>query len=479
MMRDKLASLPPFTLGLLAAAPGLVLFLLATRHGLALGGDSASYADLANNLANGRGPVFTEFGFRDQGLVSGHFPPGYPVLLAFTTTGTLLRTAHALMFLLVGGLVVMLAHSRTAAVVASLLATWITVQPDAVVTYAAAMSELSFVVLLLAAAVGVTQNRPGLALVALAALPLVRHVGVVILPSAVAAFVLRKQWKPAAGVAVAAVPYVAWRLWLKLMDAPADRVLAWHPPAFAEVRQMLATFGGWLMPGTGTDLRIILGIGVIAAVVWRCRRGDALAIATVAYAAAVLTARTLFDSSVPLAGRLWVPVMPLVAVSLVAAVPRWNRWTIGGLGCVVLVNLLVAIPPTIQQFREGGGYASPAWHASPTLAFVRDLPSGVPVSSNAADAVGLLLDRPAGLVPQTKFGTADGATNIHWRAQAAEMLDVLRERDGYVVYFDAVDRSGRRVAEDQWDEVAPLELVASFADGRVYRPSAASKSAAE
>ena len=512
-MTCRRRDLRAFAAGVLASLPGAVLLLWATRHGAFLGGDSATYLDMARNLALGHGPRVGDFGASEP-AATVHFPPVYPLFLAVVGDGV--RFWHAGLLCLTGGLTAALA-GRSLAVAAS-VAAWVTLTPDALLTFGGVMSEALFVPLALAAVWAATRRRFWIAAAFGVTAALTRHAGIfVILPilavgltpvlsgakgrilidraesgpslrSGPAWWLLRDvrvRHATHASLTAAAVVagYLAWR-WLT--PAAPDRLATWHPPGEADRLETLRAIGGWIWPSgdVGGPVRaglLVVALFGVAAVVGRRRAGITCVVAAVAYAGVVIAARSLLDASIPLGGRIWLPMLPFVAVALSggACPARLRRATrragraprlllLTALLGVVAANLSATLPLAGRLHRDGLGYAAPAWRDSPTLAYVASLPRETPVVSDAADAVGLLLRRPATFVPPTRFRTGD-RPNRWWRPQLREQAKAVRDAGGVYVFFDAVDRDDFRVTPEDLAEVLYVEPVARFEDGVAFR----------
>lgn len=473
-------------IGIVAALLAAALLWYATRWGLILGGDSASYADLARNLRLGNGPTLSGYGAFEP-VPTAHFPPGYPAFLAVVGDGA--RLAHALLLGLTGALLAVAAWRVSRSMgVAACFALWVTTHPDAVLSFGSLMSEALFVPLVLAVILLATAGPrlTGLltAVVLAATAAFVRHVGLFLaLPLVAQALaprpMLRRRILVLAAALVPAI-YAAWRIgWLASRDALPDRVLVWHPPVWADVIETLHTFGQWLLPmGEGLVLTLqgLCFVGLFGVACWRVLKrrhrlttlGGAAAVAAVGYVLFLVLSRTFADASMPLGGRLWLPFIPLAGLVILKAWPRQRASAALTLLLLAGLNLWETVPLARSLHVDGAGYASPAWVESPTLAYVDSLPAGVPVASNAADAIHLLLDQPATLLPQTRFRTVD-RVNTRWRRQLRELAVDLREQNGVIVYFDAVDRDAYLVSEAQLRDKLVVEPIATFADGRAYR----------
>ncbi len=473
MRRDRL-----WMITLLATLPGVIMLLLATRHGLSLGGDAATYLDIARSIGLGDGPTTSGFGATEP-LASAHFPPLYPLLL--TTVGES-RVVHALLLISTGLLAAaVVAHfdakQLVPIVVASLL---VTMHADVLRLFAGVSSEALFVPLFLASVVAALSNRPWLTAAAVAGAMMTRHVGValLILPMLAAG---RKQWLTGvAATTVAATPYLVWRLWLVSQEAVSDRVLRWHPPTWHDWVESVASAGRWLLPVESQTAWpfALVGLVVLPMFVALIARRPVVLMAVAAYVLVVLVARSLFDATIPMGGRIWAPLVVVFVPLAVAAVPRSGIATnpislaivqlqrhllVGLTVAVVASQLAVSIWFVVDRFRRGSGYASPAWRQSPTLQYAGALPPDVAVISNGADAIQVLLGRAATLPPLAVFPTAGRANTGRYNE-----LRSLAESPQTIVWFDRIDRP-YFVTPDDLRRYLDADDVARFDDGFVLR----------
>ena len=303
-MTCRRRDLRAFAAGVLASLPGAVLLLWATRHGPFLGGDSATYLDMARNLALGHGPRVSDFGAGEP-AATVHFPPLYPVFLAIVGDGV--RFWHAGLLCLTGGLTAALAGRSLP--VAALVAAWVTLTPDALLTYGGVMSEALYVPLALAAVWAATRRWFWAAAVLGVAAALTRHAGVfVVAPVLVCGFLKPTSWRvPSAAAAAASGVVLGYLAWRWATPAVVDRLVTWHPPGEADRLETLRALGGWVWPAgdVGGPVRaglLVVAAVAVAAVLGRRRVAVAYVIAAVAYAGVVIAARSLLDASIPLGG---------------------------------------------------------------------------------------------------------------------------------------------------------------------------------
>ena len=334
-------------------------------------------------------------------------------------------------------------------------------------------------------------DRQIVEVLALASAVLCRYAGVFFVVALCAARLTgrspRRVSKGAKAVALAALalaPAAAWSLWLRHVGAEPSRVVRWHPPALAALRRSLSAAGGWVVPAdVGGVATALAGAAVAVMLLWtvgrrlkRPRRADSAAggwaTLLVGYAAGLWLSRFALDDLMPMGVRLWLPAMPLAVLLAADAVKRAARRHRPLVALAAAAVIALSFAATLRQAstlrRDGIGYAAPQWARSPALDFVRSLPPGLPVVSNAADAVTLLLGRDAAPLPMTLFRTS-GDDNVRWRDQLRSQGKAMRAGGGVIVFFDAVDRRDFLVRERQLRDVLRVEPAAILEDGRAYR----------
>ncbi|EQB15161.1 glycosyltransferase family 39 protein [Novosphingobium lindaniclasticum] len=138
---------------------------------------------------------------------------------------------------------------------------------------------------------------------------------------------------------------------------------------------------------------------------------------------------------------------------------------------VLLGHTVRTAARTHQMFREGTGFLSRDWRASPTIAAVKALPAKAALYSNGADALALLTDRPAQITPQERLlrtnrpdpDNPPEAQIARMQAQADAGVPV------YLVTLDRIDWRFYLASEARLLRELTLVPAGTFADGRIYR----------
>jgi hypothetical protein len=496
---------------------GAILLLWFTNKGIGLWEDSFDYITSALTLAEtGQlGRVDALGAFRPL----THFPPGYPATLALLDLFGVdvyigARWLSSLLFGLTVGLLGITGFLLTGSIAWGIVASVLTITSEVVIgVHLWALSEplyifLSVLALVLVAAYLRSPRRMALlwaaSLVTGLAL-LTRFVGVSVIGAGAVALVaspnapLRKRATNAALFGIAGfVPLAAFLLRNFLISGnPADlSTPAWHFPSEAQWQEAARTLLNWALPdfvveSLGGDeslvaVAVIIGMGVIAlALSTRLRfrpppagsggwPGLMLIHITcgVAYALTVLMTVAVVHRITPLDDRILSPLYPTVVVVGIAVMAQ--LWSGGGTRAkaVVLAVCVLFAAFQVARFRgllrtlpaDSRGFASEAWRASETIAYVRALPPTL-LYSNEIQALYFLTGRNAVFIP-TRLNPATGEPREDYELSLARMRERLISEVGALVLIDPSELS----SEEMNELVDGLALEAELSDGVVYRP---------
>jgi hypothetical protein len=122
----------------------------------------------------------------------------------------------------------------------------------------------------------------------------------------------------------------------------------------------------------------------------------------------------------------------------------------------------------MQARQDGQGYASRVWKASETIAYVKKIPAGAPIYSNAYDAIYHLTGRPAIYLPERVIhGT--GRENQNYAAEVESMRRALIERGGLLVYFNSLPERWFLPSESDLNSQLPLHKIVTARDGSIFK----------
>ncbi len=466
------------------AAVGAVLF--ATRHGLDVSPDSATYLSTANNIDRGRGfttpfPLFPpgnpvaalpRVGGTPRPTAMTLFAPLYPAVLAAAHTGlglSLLTDARILNAVALAAVALAASWSVAASKPrarwpAVLVAVVVIGPPDLLALSVNVAADLFMLPIMLIAVVWLarylrTSSRGALigAGVALAVAALVRHAGVGFILGAVAAILLIGPDRAGtrvrdAGLALVlgGLPLFAWLVNNARVSSATGRHLVFHRPHVSELRVGLRTAGYWVLPvGTPARLSEFMGVallGLVAVLLVIVRRSDPLPVVLLSmalgYLAFVLLTKTFLDVATPIDDRILTPVHVLLLVACAYLISHWIMVRSPLYHQSIAVGVAVAI--SVLAVGRGGlwldhfgpdqlEYASPAALHSGLMADVRALPVSEPIFTDAGDLLWVRTGRGAFPLPEWRDPTSL-VRNSHLDLQLADMAAVMRARHGVIVW---------------------------------------------
>jgi hypothetical protein len=467
----------PGTLGWavpLALAAAVVAGMLL-RHGPGISSDETAYLGLAHQLAAGRG--FTE-PFGDPGARLERYGPGLPLVLAAAdragvdpvVAGTVLAgVALAASVLLAAGLALRLGRGDRIAALAA--GTLLLTSQGMLLWHGRILSEPLYVaclLLFLHALLGLLRGGArGLAVAAgalAAAGVALRYVGVALAAGGAAAVLAvgrgsRRRRAVDAGIlaGIALLPVGLWAVATVAAGGTlADRSLTVAGLPLERLRGMLGAVTGWALtfrvPGPVRLAACVVGTAVVVALVRRRPgplrgRVDGRGVAAVllvvaAHVAAVAGAMAFLDPNLRFDSRMLLPaeaasaaLLGLLAARLLAGATTGRGRALVGAALVALALLHAgAAAPRIARGARGG-FRSPAWASSETVAALRRLPGSVVVYASAPDAVWFLTGRPARWLPEER-DQYRGTPNPAFARQVAALGADVRAGRAVAVYLD-------------------------------------------
>ena len=495
---------------------GAALIWINTPWGIGVGYDSIFYLSAADNLLAGLG--LSRLDGYGNVIPLTHFPPLYSLSvggLSFLTglgTDLVARIFAAILFGALVGLIGWLIFQYTRSLLACVLgATLALVSPVLLDLSFLAMSELLFLVLLLLMIHILNRyliNEKILYLVIAAGLAallyLTRYVGI----SAVALggiglliFGQRSMVKRIKDVILFAVisllPMLVYyvRNWF-LTGSMTNRVILFHPPTEAQIRQGISTMSAWLIPTRiniyiRSIVMIIFGIAILVLIVLNFQqiRGKTdtqpedtetmqfvalLLIYAVIYIIMVGLSLTFFDASTRLNDRILSPlyVIGIVVVLVViwnSSLLQQNSWGKVGITiiCVAFIalNFLRGMDVTNNMRIEGKGFSGRQWRSSETIANLTQLPAEKLIFTNEAFAIYYLVDRPANWIPEN-YDPVKGQQAEDYEQRINAMQEEIIDRDGALVIFNSISKTNVYAPIEQL--TSRLALLAMGDDGSIY-----------
>ena len=493
--------------GILAAglvAGALAFFAAQPYPGATV--DSGEYLAVAEGLLEGHGLTMPYAGY-DEGfrviepgerVPMTQFPPGYPLTLAAVQkigSGPLeaARAIGALCFGITVALVAHLVFRATRSPWAVVVAGGLMASADLVVVHSMAWSETVMLTALIGATVATLAYLRGgasyllvVAGVLATVASITRFVGV----SAIVAIALclmfagrgnfmRRMMKAAAFGLVCLVPTIAWFVRnASILGQPSEKEVGLYIPGIKHIVQMLATFGGWLVPWKSA-MPFVGGALLVLAVVLAFRQRDSRSEGFTSlprlcvlfgsvYLAFVFASRTLLDQNIAFDFRILMPVYVFIVIGVCAALPRVPRWGQVVLAIVAVVSFGRGLE-TVRSFSElsVASYTGETWRHSPTLRHAGGLPDDTLIITNAPDPLWIWHDKVSVIVPP-RSSLYSGEPNEGYSEDLAEIHAATRCRDAVVVFFDQPTRKPRRYIEPLLIRALGLEKTHRFSDGEIY-----------
>lgn len=268
----------------------------------------------------------------------------------------------------------------------------------------------------------------------------------------------------------------------------------------AEWRSSFEAVGAWVLPKPAPiPARLLIVLAVVCFAAWRwwldlrsLRRQTSNGIADAAIALPLILApffvfylafvglSVSIEANLSLNGRYAFPAYVILVMLVAIQASKLTRdvlaerlalYALAALAVVMWGSHLVRTSVrTIDVAREGYGFQSLQWRNSPTMAAIKALPADVRIYSNAPDVVAYLSGRKAEFIPHEKLlrtNMPEPGNSVE--KQLRELGDQAASGEVAVAFFDAIDWRFYLASEQTIADGLPLELVGSFADGKLYR----------
>jgi hypothetical protein len=463
----------------------LALHWLITPDGVGVGHDSIFYLDTAENLAQGRGVYWTGSGGVLKPLT--HFPPLYPLLLAVPILlGADPITAARILASLTLGINVYLIgyilYRYTRNSIISLLGI-LTIMGSAVILRLQvwAMSEPLFFVWMLLSFFFTTRlafTNDGrfvwLSAVCIALASLTRYVGMAILMSSLAGFLLlsktsftRRIETSFKIILIASAPVGLWlfRNW-RLTGAATNRTFRVHLIDVDTIRTLLDIIFEWftslyLSHWVEGVILLLFFAGSLGYLVWRNRKriGDRqeahslaliILLFIVFFLLQLLNSLSFFDASTRIDDRILAPIFVSLWLLLILLFFSGSTYQSKMILSLVFLALFILGPgennwKSMKEISrdlrtEGYGFNSRSWRESDLIQWIRDQPNGTIIITNQSGAVRFLSDVEAIQLPENWDPVQDIGRN-EYEVEIEEVFAVLRAPNSYLVMFSQRDLS--------------------------------------
>jgi hypothetical protein len=297
---------------------------------------------------------------------------------------------------------------------------------------------------------------------------LTRYAGVVFSITGVLSIILflHKPWRSRIISAtlfglLSVVPLGLWLIRNRLVaGTTTNRELLFHPIGKAHFSEAITTLASWiLIPDTARIWVkvlpfIIIGILLLIAM-WSIIKSEAnipifvkvLSIFILLYFLFLTFSISFFDANTPLDGRILSPVYVSGLILIIAILGNVSMKYYGyglakGLVLGLMALLAVAYLPrdkdqVVTAYQSGLGFNSVYWHRSETLSLLDSLPQGIPIFSNAPEAIYIHSNRPASRLP-SRYQSANQRANPEYNSRLAEVEAILEAKQGVIVYFNTI-----------------------------------------
>jgi hypothetical protein len=503
----------------LSLAAATIVLVATRRYGAGLSPDSVNYVAAARSLAAGKSLVMYD------GSPFVIYAPIYSLVLGLISRATGLdplsfaQVVNAVLLAAIVFLsgVLLSEYLSFSPALASLGAVAVLVRQPLVNVAVMAWTEPLFILCALMFFVSARSygKAPGVVplvfmAVSAAAAPLIRYVGVVLIPVGVLLILFRGQMPLKTRIlhllsflVISLVPWGAWvtRNYLltgTMMGPRHSSTSSLLVNLRLAVLNVLSEFVG-SRHGRFGPFRVLsaaaLASTAIAAgfvLLRRCQlrwRGsvlgcmaDPLLLFTILYSMFVIVSSTTtaYDQiDYRLMSPVYVPVTVLLFTLLDRSVGLLGASRFGRLGRATLLAVVTIwlVSPALEVYagslslgRKGaGGYNTVAWRESPTMGFVDGLPAGIEstIYTNASDAIYILEHRAAKSSPaKTHYRSSEVADDINDLAGSWP-----EEGKAVLVWFEHQRRT-YLYTPTELQTIANLDTLAGFEDGVVYRVSA-------
>ena len=450
--------------------------------GVGVSHDSILYLITAENISDGEGAYWTGGGGELKPLI--HFPPLYPLLLAFGSSlaGSRMQIAAwsaASLFgasvLLAGAIIFYATGSWRAAILGE---TFFALSPPLFEVHLEAMSEPLYLTLTLSALFLLTsylndQKRwKGHLSALISSLAfLTRYIGASLAATGVIALLLfypgSKLKKIREALRFGAIAIAANFVWtmrnFSLTGSFTNRVFAIHPIGEEKINEAITTLSGWLLyTKDSLEIKImlaafiiLLAAGIVLSILFHPGRSksrqprhtkNVFLLHGILFGFFLLFSLTFFDASTRLNSRILSPLYGIALVLLfveghsilkprlrvLIEKPQSAFIAIGLLGVLFFASTTLGVISVARE--QGRGFNSRAWQGSEIIAKLRAMQPDPIIYTNEAFAVLYLTGIPALRVPE-KVDPVDGKRRENYEELLAKMKRRLLDPNSALAVF--------------------------------------------
>jgi hypothetical protein len=496
----------------------MLSLVFATRWGIGISPDSATYIGAARSFLEGKG-LIVPFG---KPAPMTHYPPLFPLVLSIAGLfgATLEDGARWLNVLLFGANILlvgwMIQRDRPGAFWLSLFGSLLMLTSiDVLAIHMWAQTEPLFIffgLLGLGLLAEYFKKPAGFFLAASAGATamafLTRYVGIALVAAGIAGILLlsgeafRKRVRDAAIFFVLSLfPITLWLIRNSIVSPGlANRQMVVHMITLAKIKVGLITISTWILPAkfSGVAGGIFLAaactglFGLSAILFIKERRSKTeggrwnisaagipslMVLFIFFYAALLFVSMSFFDAHTALNSRILAPVYVALVMLILcvlnrilssAGQSRMAHIVSATLGMIVLVLYVSRGAGWINHVHDSGlGYNSPRWQRSELMRYIRTIPPQSPIFSNAPDALYMMTGRRTLWIP-AKVDPGTREISDDYEFELNRMKEQLLQKNGEVVYLKTIRWRWYLPSQEELQKQLPLRVIWESTDGTVY-----------
>jgi 4-amino-4-deoxy-L-arabinose transferase-like glycosyltransferase len=483
--------------------------LWSLSRGIGVSPDSIEYITTARNLLSGKG-------FQSLNGELVHFPPLYPLLLAFVGifVKDLLLAARALtcfLFFLCAFFVAVASYGATKkSAVAGLCSLLIFISSSAMATiFTRAWSEPPFLLFSFSAYILLSlfaaKRKKWLLIFSSVCLGLAmttRYTGISLVPPMIVVLLLRRDRRPmekiadcALLLAIGCLPLATWLLKnYNVVHTSTGRSLALHLIGMKNIIQFAGTLANFILPiGIPAFLKmsiLVLGgglmvVGFLNAVKtriqsWKTDFGFVTLLSTalfsVTYVIFLFASISVFDASTPLDFRILSPLFFFLMFFIPSLIWKGNRITKSSFALLILPLLLIvtiavngyaSLKIWKKSHSEGLSYTSQAWKDSDIVKWLKSTPISKTIYTNGWDVIIFFTGKAAHQLPNEASLTSLLA-NPRYEEEMKQLKAAIERKEALVVYFPAITWRWSMPNREKLDHIYHFPMIVEMKDGVVY-----------
>ena len=119
------------------------------------------------------------------------------------------------------------------------------------------------------------------------------------------------------------------------------------------------------------------------------------------------------------------------------------------------------------RHQYGYKYASPQWQNSPTLEYLKSLPSNQMIVSNGPDVVFVYTKRASHMIPE-KFNTQSRQIRKNYTKELEKIDNQLKNEKGLLIYFKKITYRPYLIPLEELNNHLKFKNTMDFSDSRIF-----------